>query len=457
MVNILKTSGLLCNGLNRREFLQIGALGLGGWTLPAMRRLEARDAKDVAATAKSVIMVCLPGGPSHIDMYDPKPDAPVEFRGEFASIRTKVPGLNFCEHLPLQAQIADKLSVIRGIKFKGRHDPYELLSGYPSARTGEIRAGEKWPAFGSVVSRLRSEESTTIPPYVNLNDLRVVPDTDDPEVPRYLGPEHGPFRPTGPGLENLRLPAGISPNRLDERKTLLAQFDQSRREAEASVGMQALNELQQRAFGMVTSGAVYQALVLDREDPRVRDRYQGCTDLLLARRLVEAGVSVVTVAQGGAQRGPGLPVFGVWDTHTNNFPSMRKLLPAYDRAIFTLLTDLYERGLDQQVAVVIWGEFGRSPRIGDETRALGSRYATGRGHWWDAGFAIVAGGGLRMGQVVGETDALAERAKGKPHTPQNVLATIYHVLGIDPARAFPDYQGRPIHLLDDREKIQELI
>jgi len=179
--------------------------------------------------------------------------------------------------------------------------------------------------------------------------------------------------------------------------------------------------------------------------------------LPLARRLVEAGVSVVTVAQGGVSRGPGLPVFGTWDTHTQNFPHMRKLLPDYDRAIFTLLTDLYERGLDQQVAVVIWGEFGRSPRIGDEARALGSRYADGRGHWWDAGFAVVAGGGLRMGQVVGETDARGERAKGKPHTPQNVLATIYHVLGIDPGKAFPDYQGRPVHLLDDQEPIKELI
>jgi uncharacterized protein (DUF1501 family) len=208
---------------------------------------------------------------------------------------------------------------------------------------------------------------------------------------------------------------------------------------------------------MIASGEVYRALDLNQEDARVRQRFEGCTDLLLARRLVEAGVSVVTVAQGGVQKQPGMPVFGVWDTHTDNFTAMRKLLPAYDRAIFTLLNDLYERGLDQQVAVVIWGEFGRSPRIGDEARALGSRYSSGRGHWWDAGFAVVAGGGLRMGQVVGETDARGERATGKPYTPQNVLATIYHILGIDPARTFLDYQGRPIHLLDDRERIQELI
>ncbi|MDZ4685789.1 MAG: DUF1501 domain-containing protein, partial [Planctomycetaceae bacterium] len=250
---------MLRQGLNRREALQIGALGLGGLTLADVLRLEARAGKRSAAPAKSVIMVCLPGGPSHIDMYDPKPDAPVEFRGEFGTIRTRVQGLDFCEHLPLQAQIADKLSVIRGIKFLGRHDPYELLSGYPSARTGEIRAGEKWPVFGSVVSRLRSDDAADMPPYVNLNDLRVVPETDDPEVPRYMGHEHGPFRPTGPGLANLRLPDGVSSHRLDERKTLLAQFDQARRAADVAVETQALDEFQQRAFGMVTSGAVHRA------------------------------------------------------------------------------------------------------------------------------------------------------------------------------------------------------
>jgi hypothetical protein len=457
MINILGSGPPSHHGCDRRAFLQIGALGLGGLTLADALRGQAQSGHSNGTPAKSVIMVYLPGGPSHIDMYDPKPESPVEFRGEFDSIATQLPGVEFCEHLPLQAQIADKFSVIRGMKFKGRHDAYELLSGYPSASSGQIRAGEKWPAFGSVVSRIRGDEATALPPYVNLNDLRLGLDSDDPEVPRYLGPAHGPFRPTGPGLANLRLPAGVSPDRLDERQSLLAQFDRARRAAEGSSRMQVLDEFQRRAIGMVTSGTVYQALDIDREDPRVRERFQGCEDLLLARRLVEAGVSVVTVAQGGVQKAPGLPVFGIWDTHTQNFPSMRKLLPAYDRAIYTLLTDLHDRGLDQQVAVVIWGEFGRSPRIGDETKALGSRYNGGRGHWWDAGFAIVSGGGLRMGQVVGETDACAERAKGKPYTPQNVLATIYHVLGIDPIRAFPDYQGRPIHLLDDREKIQELI
>src|SRR5262245_58810523 len=172
MVNTVRTSGMLQFDVNRRAFLQFGALGLGGLALGDARRLEASGGTN-APVGKSVIMVCLPGGPSHIDMYDPKPDAPVEFRGEFASIQTKVPGLLFSEHMPLQAQIAYKFSVIRGIKFLGRHDPYELLSGYPSLRTGEIRSAEKWPVFGSVVSRIKSDQASgapSMPPYVNLND-----------------------------------------------------------------------------------------------------------------------------------------------------------------------------------------------------------------------------------------------------------------------------------------------
>jgi hypothetical protein len=452
-------SGLLLQNHNRRTFLQIGALGFGGLTLADVLRSQG-VAGSTGRAAKSVIMIYLPGGPSHIDMYDMKPEAPAEFRGEFSPIRTNLPGLELCEHMPLQAQIADRFSVIRGMKWLGRHDGYELLSGYSSARSGEIRAGEKWPSFGSIISRIRSEEageSLSIPPYVNLNDMRVVPDSDDPEVPRYMGPQYAPFRTAGAGLENLKLSRDVSADRLGERKSLLAQFDEARRLADATEGMRSHDSFQKRAFEMVRSGDVYRALDLTQEEEGVRDRFKGCTDLLLARRLVEAGVSVVTVAQGFSRPAPGMPVFGVWDTHAQNFPHMRKLLPEYDRAIYTLLTDLSERGLDKDVLVVVWGEFGRSPRIGDEARQLGSKYADGRGHWWDAGFTLMAGGGLRMGQVVGETDAKAERSKGKPYTPQNVLSTIYQVLGIDAARTFPDYQGRPMHLLDDRRVIRELV
>jgi hypothetical protein len=401
--------------------------------------------------ANSVIMVYLPGGPSHIDMYDLKPGAPAEYRGEFRPIRTNVPGLEICELMPLQAKIANKMAVVRGLKFAGSHNPYELLSGFPAARSMEIR--EQRPVFGAVVSRLRRGERAIVPPYVNVNELRMGQDYDDPEVPRYLGAAHGPFRPSGPGFANLRLAGGVTLDCLEQRRTLLASFDRMRRDLDASGGMDSLDAFTGRAFEMVASGAVYRALDLSWEDPRVLDRYNRCTNLLLARRLAEAGVSVVTVAYWNSERVAGYGGDGVirhWDTHSLNFAMLRANLPRYDRAVYTLLTDLYDRGLDRHVAVVIWGEFGRAPKIGDSA-------PDGRGHWPSAGFAALAGGGLRMGQVVGETDARGERAKGRPYTPQNVLATLYHVLGIDPGLSFPDYQGRPVHLLDDREPVRDLL
>jgi hypothetical protein len=443
--------------MHRRDLLRIGVLGVGGLTLADVLRLRSQGAPGRAVPARSVIMVCLTGGPSHIDTYDPKPAAPVEFRGEFRTIHSNVPGLDLCEHLPLQAQIADRLAVVRGVRFRGKHDPYELLSGYPSARSGEVRGGEKWPVFGAVASRVRGLGRDGMPPYVNVNDLRNTPESDEPEVPRYLGPAHGPFRPRGPGLADLRPPADVSVQRLQDRRALLSRFDTVRRELDATGGMSALDEYQSRAAAMLTSSAVYHALDTSREDPRVRERYRGCTDLLLARRLAEAGVAVVTVAKAGDERAPGQPVGAAWDTHKQNFPALKKLLPAYDRAVATLITDLHERGLAERVAVVLWGEFGRTPRIGTEARTLGAMYSGGRDHWWEAGFAVFAGGGLRTGQVVGETDSRAERARGRPYTPQNVLATLYHVLGIDPGTTFPDYQGRPVPLLDDREPIRELL
>jgi uncharacterized protein (DUF1501 family) len=311
--------------------------------------------------------------------------------------------------------------------------------------------------IGAVASRIRGHGPGEIPPYVNVNDLRNGPEGDEPEVPRHLGPAHGPFRPRGPGLANLRVPAGTSLQQLEDRKTLLNHFDKVRRDVDVTGGMLALDDYQHRAAAMITSSATYNALDLGQEDPRVRERYKGCTNLLLARRLAEAGVAVVTVAQAGVERGPGLPVQAAWDTHKQNFPAMRKLLPAYDQAIYTLITDLHERGLSDRVAVVIWGEFGRTPRIGTEARTLGEAYSGGRDHWWESGFAVFTGGGLRTGQVVCETDSKAERAKGRPYTPQNVLATLYHVLDVNPATTFLDYQGRPVPLLDDREPIRELL
>jgi hypothetical protein len=381
-------------------------------------------------------------------MYDLKPEAPREYRGEFLPIPTKVPGLDICELMPRQAQIADKFTLIRSMKFQGGHNPYELLSGFPAKGSMDIKAAEKWPVFGSVVSRLQSGPSA-IPPYVNLNELRLGQDYDDPEVPRYLGTAHQPFRPSGPGFANLKLAEGVTVDSLANRRVLLSGFDRLRRQAELRSDQ---DQFANQALDIVMSGKIHEALDLNREDQPTRELYGKFTNLLLARRLVEAGVSVITVGQWCtepvAEYNYNVPEH--WDTHSWNFPRLRANLPAYDQAIYALLTDLYQRGLDEKVAVVIWGEFGRTPLFGTE---LGGH---GRNHWPSAGFALMAGGGFHTGQVIGATDPRAEMPIGKPYTPQNVLATLYRFLGIDPAMTFPDFNGRPTHLLDDRDGIHEL-
>jgi hypothetical protein len=441
--------GGTCDGVSRRDFLRIGALGAGGLTLADLLRLKAQGA--ARSSHKSVIMVYLPGGPSHIDMYDLKPDAPVEYRGEFKPIRTNVPGLDVCELMPRHAAIADKFSILRGVRTQGNHDPTELLTGIPAAASGFIGSVRR-PAFGCVVSHFKGTDSP-IPPYVSVSDHRLLSAYDDPEEPAYLGPAHRPFSAVGPITKNLTLPPEVSLDRLEDRKTLLRSFDSLQKGLDnAQKSLEGLDSYQKRALEMVVSTRIRDALDLNRESDRLREQYGSAgVDFLRARRLVEAGVSVVSVAARFSVRiGGGIFDPGGWDTHGYNFKILRAKLPIYDQAIFALLSDLSTRGLDQDVAVVVWGEFGRTPRIGDST-------PDGRGHWQNAGCALVAGGGLRMGQVVGETDRRAENPRSRAITAQHVLATLYHVLGIDPTTTLPDFTGRPQYLLDRPEKIAELI
>jgi hypothetical protein len=441
-----RVPGRMCDGLSRRDFLRIGALGLGGLTLADLLRLRAQGNVRSESTHKAVIMVYLPGGPSHIDMYDLKPDAPAEYRGEFRPIRTNVPGIDICELMPQQAKIADKFAILRGLKTQGNHDPTELLTGIPAAASGQI-GNVRRPAFGCVVSKLRGTVGP-IPPYVSVSDHRLLRSYDDPEEPAYAGPTHRPFNAVGPVMQNLGLPPDVPLQRLDERRSLLRTFDTLQRNLD---NRPATDSHTARALEMITSTRVRDALDLNREPQPVRQRYGQGLDLLRARRLVEAGVSVVTVASRFPVRVPGIPDPGGWDTHGSNFTLLRAKLPIYDQAVSALLTDLHVRGLDQDVAVVIWGEFGRTPRIGDST-------PDGRGHWHEAGCALLAGGGLRTGQVVGQTDARAERPRSRRYTPQHVLATLYHVLGIDPTTTtITDHSGRPQYLLDRPEKIAALV
>jgi hypothetical protein len=383
----------------------------------------------LAAPAKAAIMVFLPGGPSHIDMWDPKPDAPAEFRGEFKAIPTSVPGVHICEHMPLQARMMDKLAVVRSLVSVDEHSDSLVMTGY-TENVNRTAAQGQHPSFGAVVSRLRSG-ATDIPPFVSLRGMSIGTE------PGYLGVAHRPFTADGPGLRNLRPANGVTAERMGDRRDLLEAFDTARREIDASGTMHGMDAFAQRAFDMIASGAVRKALDLRQEDPRVRDRYKGVEQFLTARRLVEAGVGCVTLGYGG------------WDTHGSNFKELKRMLPGLDRGIANLIQDLHDRGMQDEVVTVVWGEFGRTPKINNSD--------AGRDHWAPVMSALVAGGGLRMGQAVGASSARGEYPKERPYKVPHLLATLYRAMGIDPAMTFPSGNGRPMHILDDRDLVTELV
>ena len=418
----------ICRGMSRRDVLKVGALALGGLTLPELLRRQANAATPNAARAKSVIMIWMRGGPSHIDSYDMKPDAPPEVRGEFRPISTNVPGIQICEHMPLQAGIMDRLAIVRGIKSNdlGDHTPHYIITGSPDRG--------KRPAFGSVVSYLQPR-SDGLPPYVSL--MYQPPGLYDNEGPVYVGSAHRPFVPRGEGLENLSLLKEVTLARLNDRRQLLTELDSLRRDVDRGSALSGTDGFTQRAVDMITSPKAREAFDLKKESQATYDRYgKYCENFLMARRLVEAGVPVVTLKVGD------------WDTHEHNFRDMREQCPQLDRGFHALVSDLYDRGLEKDVAVVLWGEFGRAPRI--------SRIA-GRDHWPEAGMAVMAGGGFKVGQAIGETDSHGARSKVKPYTPGNIMANLYRHLGIDPAITIPDHANRPMYLLDDRELVSELV
>jgi hypothetical protein len=320
----------------------------------------------------------------------------------------------------------DKLAVIRSIVSVDEHSDSLVMTGY--SENSNRNVGH--PSFGSVMSKLRSG-ATDIPPFVSLRGMAIGCE------PGYLGVAHRPFTPDGPGLRNLRMADGIRAERQDERKELLGQLDAVRREIDATGTMKGMDTFATRAFDMIASGTVRKALDLSREEPRTRDRYKGIEQFLTARRLIEAGVGCVTLAYGG------------WDTHSSNFKTLAKQLPELDRGIANLIQDLHDRGLDQDVATVVWGEFGRTPKINGSD--------AGRDHWSPCMGALVAGGGLRMGQAIGASSARGEYPKEGRYTVPQVLATLYHALGIDASMSFPNGSGRPMHILDDRTLVSELV
>jgi hypothetical protein len=427
MLTLWGASERFCDGISRRGFLRIGAFG-AGLTLAEMLRLRSMAGAAKTTSSKSAIMIYLPGGPSHMDMYDLKPLAPKEFKGEFKPIKTNVSGVDICEHFPLQAKMWDKLAVIRSVQpIVEEHSDCETSTGYPE----QVNRTAHHPSFGSVVSKLRGTANADIPPFVSLRGMAMGTE------PGFLGVAHRPFTSQGPGVADLRRPNGVDSSRMDDRKSLLARFDNVRRDIDASGTMKGLDAFATRAFDMVASGAVRKALDLTREDPRIRDRYKGVEQFLTARRLIEAGVGCVTLA------------IGSWDTHGSNFKHLRKQLPIVDRGVSNLIHDLHERGLDKDVVTVMWGEFGRTPKINNSDG--------GRDHWPMVMSALVAGGGLKMGQAIGASSARGEYPKDHKYTPARVLSTLYRAIGIDPSKTFPNGSGRPMYILDDRDPVSELL
>ena len=422
MINISGKAWKFCDGISRRNFLKIGAFGSAFTTADILKANQAGG----SGTAKSAIMIYLPGGPSHMDMYDLKPQAPAEFRGEFKPIATNVPGVQISEHFPMQAKIFDKLAVVRSLVSVDEHSDSLVMTGYRES----LNRIAHHPSVGAVISKLRAGQQD-IPPFVSLRGMSVGTE------PGYLGIAHRPFTPDGPGLQNLRLPGMVTEERYDSRKDLLKEFDSVRREIDATGTMRGMDSFNTRAFEMVSSGTVRRALDLTREDPKVRDRYKGVEQFLTARRLIESGVGCVTLAYGG------------WDTHSSNFKTLKNQLPMLDKGIAHLIQDLHDRGMEDDVVTVVWGEFGRTPKINGNDG--------GRDHWSPAMSALVAGGGLKMGQAIGATSARGEYPIDKKYQVPQLLSAIYHALGIDPAMTFPDNSGRPMYILDERNPVAELI
>ena len=447
-----KTQPRFCDGISRRNFLRIGGLALGGMSLPQFIQAEslARSAagETTAGTRmshKGVIMIFLAGGPPHQDMFDMKPAAPAEIRREFSPISTNVPGIQICELFPRMATMLDKFAIIRSLKgCVDRHEPHQCFSGFPNRRTAS-------PCVGSFLSKIHGPVDQSVPPFVGLSpNTRHVP-WGNPGEPAWLGPQYAAFRPDdGPGMKNMVRNSEISLDRLRDRQGLLSQVDRIRRDIDATGKLQGLDSYTQQAFHVLASSKLVEALDVEKEDPKLRDRYgrgskkfmadgpwRLLDQFLVARRLIEAGVRCVTLA------------FSRWDWHGGNFRRGRQDMPMLDQGLTALVQDIHDRGLDQDISVVVWGEFGRTPKINK---------SAGRDHWPNANFAVLAGGGLRTGQVIGATDRTASVPVERPIHPQEVLATLYHKLGLDLNRVtVTDHAGRPQYLLDYREPISELV
>lgn len=430
---------------SRRDFLSIGSLAMGGISLPQL--LQAEQSAGIKSSHKSVIMIYLTGGPPHQDMVDLKPDAPAEIRGEFQPIQTSVPGIEISELMPRVASMMDKFAIIRSmVGAEERHSSFQCVTG----RLFRTRPSGGWPELGSVLSRLLGPADPGVPPSIDLS-MQMAHQPYNLPGPGFLGAAHAPFKPTGDGLQNMTLNA-VSVDRLTDRSQLLARIDHVRRTIDQERTAGPVDRLTDSALGILTSSRLVDALDLSKEDPAVRARYgkddpeclpyshlgyqAHMSKFLTARRLVEAGARCVTIS------------FADFDWHGGNFVNGRRVIPLLDQGLAALVSDLHERGLDRDVSVVVWGEFGRTPKI---------NATAGRDHWPNVMFCMLAGGGMRTGQVIGATNRYAEEAVSSPVTVPDVFATLYHNLGIDPGLTIPDLNGRPQYVADAQRPIAELV
>lgn len=445
MLSLFGRSTRMCDGIDRRSFLQIGGL-VGGLGLADI--LRAEEAAGNSSPHKAVINIFLAGGPPHQDMWEIKTEAPAEIRGEFSPIATSVPGIQIGECFPQLAAMMDRLTVLRSVVgCRGGHDAFQCFSGWSR---NSLRSIGGRPSIGSVLGRVLGPKDRGIPPSVALAAQTQHAPWSEPGAPGFLGPAWQPFRPSHEGADNLRL-NGVTLDRLNDRKALLTGLDQLKRNADSTGSIDGMDAFNQAAFGVLTSSRLAEALDVSNEPQEIRDRYGDgkpyqyqydgaptCNDhLLIARRLVEAGVRSVTLS------------YGRWDSHGANFDLVRHHGPRLDQAVSALVQDLDERGMLDDVTVLVWGEFGRTPRINKQA---------GRDHWPRVSCALMAGGGIRTGQAIGATNRLGEYAVERPVDMQEIVATVYHNLGIDPmTTTVNDPTGRPQYLVDKRIPVPELV
>lgn len=451
-------TGKYCDGLSRRNFVQLGVAGMATAGLPQV--LRARDESAAQGRIKkntSVILIWLDGGPSHLDLYDMKPEAPVEYRGIWNPIKTNVPGFDISELCPLQAKVADKFSIVRSL----HHDNGDHFAGghwMLTARGGASGGDQliKSPSMCAIAGAVCGPRQPGMPAYVGVPYASSIGLRPGYFGAHYLGVKHNPFEtggdPNSPKFQvnNMELSQNLSIARLEDRRGLLKQFDRMRRDVDLSGTLDAMDRFERQAYELVAGERARKAFDLSSEDPALRDRYgrnNWGQSTLLARRLVEAGTTFVTVHYGG------------WDHHWDLKAGMDRYMPQVDAAMASLVQDLSDRGLYDDVLVVLCGEFSRTPRMNDGGNGgpPGSKGTPGRDHWGNAMFCLMAGGGVKGGRIVGSTNAKGEVPKDRPLEPCDLHATIYHVLGVDPGTNFLNHAGRPVPAIDRGEVIRELL